>query len=586
MFKNPRLIIEDSTKNSKLYPLSFGTNLLGRSPDCQVSLPLDKKISREHCTLIITKDAVHLIDLESGNGTFSSNKKIDKISLKWGDQFTVGTHQCIFVYDKEKSETLDENHSSATLTNIPTNSFVHRSQTVGSFTTIGIQASPTNQLFYSLAFVLSESDDLKFILSEFIKNCTQLIFTDKVFVSFMGHEASSDQEQKSLFEFSSKTKDILVQENSGSIQIPFRNERGVCQLQRTTGFTSNEIESLTAVIYLLEEICLNRIAHRNNSTESKSYKTTFELIGSSLLLKKVKDLIARIGDSSANVLITGASGSGKEVAANALHKKYEGTTSKPFIAVNCAAISPALFESEFFGHVKGAFTNAHEDKSGYFEQAHGGTIFLDELGEMPIEFQAKLLRVIETGILRPVGGTDTIQTNARIICATNKDLKALIAEKKFREDLYYRLQVVELKMPSLKDRKEDIPLLVEYFIKQLSEEYNSQKKLTAFGMREITEYDWPGNIRELKNFLIKVITLTETAEIDGNDVRKWIKKRTGTEISIPAKIEAITLEESEIKHIILILKLTNNNKAEAAKILGITRSTLYEKIKKIPGMNQ
>ena len=204
---------------------------------------------------------------------------------------------------------------------------------------------------------------------------------------------------------------------------------------------------------------------------------------------------------------------------------------------------------------------------------------------MPIEFQSKLLRVIETGIIRPVGGIENIQTNARIICATNKDLKALVAEGKFREDLFYRLQVVEIKMPALKDRKEDIPLLVDYFIKQLSIEFNTKKKLTTFGMREITEYDWPGNIRELKNFLIKVLTLTETDEIDGNDVRKWIKKRSSTDIQLPAKVDVITLEEAEIKHIVLILKLTNNNKAEAAKILGITRSTLYEKIKKIPGLS-
>lgn len=585
MFTNPRLIIDDSTKNSKLYPLSFGTNLIGRAPNCQVSIPHDKKISREHCALVITKENVHLIDLESGNGTFSKNQKIDKIALNWGDEFTIGLHHCIFVYDKKQNEVQADNSTSATLTHIPTRSLIQKSQSAGAVTTIGFQNTSINSLFYTLAFSLSDLTDLKSTIQEFIKISSQILFTENIFISFMGHEYSSNKDNAENVEFITKGKDILMQENSGVLHIPLREERGFCQFQRTTGFNTNEIEALTAVVYLLEEVCLNRLALRNTYWESISHRTINEIIGNHPLIKKINELINRIGDSSANVLITGPSGSGKEVVANALHKKFAGTSIKPFVAVNCAAISAALFESEFFGHVKGAFTNAHEDKSGYFEQAHGGTIFLDELGEMPIEFQSKLLRVIETGIIRPVGGIDNIQTNARIICATNKDLKALVAEGKFREDLFYRLQVVEIKMPALKDRKEDIPLLVDYFIKQLSIEFNTQKNLTTFGMREIIEYDWPGNIRELKNFLIKVLTLTETDEIDGNDVRKWIKKRSSTDIQLPAKVDVITLEEAEIKHIVLILKLTNNNKAEAAKILGITRSTLYEKIKKIPGLN-
>lgn len=583
MYTNPRLIIEDSAKNSNLYPLSFGTNLIGRSPNCQVSLPLDKKISREHCVIVITKDYAHLLDLESGNGIIINNQKVEKVVLQWGDQFTIGLHQCLFVYDKKPNELQLDSASNISLTHIPTKSFLQKSQSAGSFSTIGLQNSSFNQIFYTLAFSISELPDLKSVIQEFMKAAAQVLFTDFISISFMGHEYSTKKDSSQIIEFSSKVKDILMQEHSGLLHIPLRNDRGHCQFQRTTGFNSNEIETLTAIVYLLEEICSNRIAQRNNSPQLIIHKTIHQIIGNSPLIKRINELINRIGDSSANVLITGPSGSGKEVVANALHKKYEGDSAKPMIAVNCAAINPSLFESEFFGHIKGAFTNANEDKSGFFEQAHGGTIFLDELGEMPIEFQAKLLRVIESGIVRPVGSTDTIQTNARIICATNKDLKTLIKEGSFREDLFYRLQVVEIKMPSLKERKEDIPLLVEYFIKQLSLEFNTKKNLTAFGMREIIEYDWPGNIRELKNFLIKVLTLTETDEIDGNDVRKWIKKRSSTDIQLPAKVEVITLEEAEIKHIILILKLTNNNKAEAAKILGITRSTLYEKIKKIPG---
>ncbi len=585
MFTNPRLIIENSAKNSKLYPLCLGTNLLGRSPNCQVSIPDDKKISREHCAIVITKENVHLMDLESGNGTFLKNTKIDRTVLNWGDQFVVGTQKCLFVYDKSSSDILASDPVGITLTHIPTDSFVSRSQSVGALTTIGIQNSAIYPLFSSLAFNISNLSELKSIFLEFIKVASVILMTDRVSLSFMGHEYSSKGENQAANPLAYETNEILLHETTGTLQIPFRNKRGFCCFQRTTGFNTGEIESLTAILYLLEEICLNRVSQRNNPTLAIYQKRTSEIIGNNPQIKKIRDLVNIIGASSANILITGASGCGKEVVANAIHRKFEGDTNKPMIAVNCASINASLFESEFFGHVKGAFTNAYENKSGYFEQAHGGTIFLDELGEMPIEFQPKLLRAIETGTIRPVGGTDQIQTNARIICATNKDLKSLIAEGKFREDLFYRLQVVEIKLPSLKDRKDDIPLLVEYFSKSLSEEFSTARTITAFGMREITEYDWPGNIRELKNFLIKVFTLSETEEIDGNDVRKWIKKRISTEVVVPIKVDAITLEELEAKHIILILKMTNNNKAEAAKILGITRSTLYEKLKRIPGLN-
>ena len=260
-----------------------------------------------------------------------------------------------------------------------------------------------------------------------------------------------------------------------------------------------------------------------NARLKKKVSKNYEMIGESLAIEKIKEMIEKVAPTEARVLITGPNGTGKELVAHWLHQKSDRSNG-PMIEVNCAAIPSELIESELFGHVKGAFTSANKDRAGKFEAANGGTIFLDEVGDMSLSAQAKVLRALQENKVQRVGSDRDIKVDVRVITATNKDLKKEIEEGRFREDLYHRLAVILIKVPSLKERQEDIPLLVDYFSEKISKEHGTaQKKFSTKAVKLLQEYDWTGNIRELRNVVERLIILGGK-EISEEDVKLFASK--------------------------------------------------------------
>ena len=308
------------------------------------------------------------------------------------------------------------------------------------------------------------------------------------------------------------------------------------------------------------------------------------IIGRSPVMVKLLETVAQVSPSEATILISGDSGTGKEMIAGAIHYN-SSRKDAPFIKINCAAITETLLESELFGHEKGAFTGASRKKEGKFRLAHGGSIYLfslDEIGEMPMSMQVKLLRVLQEREITRVGGEEVIKVDVRVIAASNRDLLKDIEQNRFREDLYYRLNVVELRMPLLKDRKEDIPLLAQHYLEMFSEKNRKQARgFTPRAMDALLKYEWPGNVRELMNAIERCVVLSTEDYIDQNDLPFIFKNDEDiANDSLPIITGDVPLEEVEKATILNTLESTNGNKSEAARRLGITRKTLHKKLKK------
>jgi len=304
------------------------------------------------------------------------------------------------------------------------------------------------------------------------------------------------------------------------------------------------------------------------------------IIGRSPVMVRLLETVAQVAPSEATVLITGESGTGKEMIGGAIHFNSQ-RRSGPFVKINCAAITETLLESELFGHEKGAFTGAYRRKEGRFVQAHGGTLFLDEISEMSMAMQVKLLRVLQDMEITRVGGEEVIKVDVRIVAATNKDLLHLSETGRFREDLYYRLNVVALTLPPLRERKEDIPLLAQQFLKTFSEKNKkSIKGFTPHAMDRLIRYDWPGNVRELMNAVERAVVLSRSDYLGEEDMPLVpIEPRTEAETSAENMKGDLSLDEVEKAAIMKVLDASNGNKSEAARRLGITRKTLLKKLR-------
>jgi DNA-binding NtrC family response regulator len=298
------------------------------------------------------------------------------------------------------------------------------------------------------------------------------------------------------------------------------------------------------------------------------------MIGRSPIMLQVFSRIRRVAPHYRTALVTGASGTGKELVAAALHS-LSPVSNNRFAVCNCSAVVQTLFESELFGHVRGSFTGATQDKVGLFEYAHGGTVFLDEIGEIPLEMQSKLLRVLENREIQRVGSPAVKKADVRVIAATNRNLQELIAEKKFREDLYYRLSMIEVELPLLADRREDLPLLQRFFIEQFAEQYGKPiKGLSPRAQIVLARYSWPGNVRELRSILGSASMMAEGELIDVRDLPERIRTRAAEEKNEDPS-ELLPLAEVERRHVLRVLEQVEGNKVRAAKILGINRATVY-----------
>jgi len=307
------------------------------------------------------------------------------------------------------------------------------------------------------------------------------------------------------------------------------------------------------------------------------------VIGESPKMLRILDMLRRAADSNVTVLLQGESGVGKELLAEAIHYNSPRKTG-PFLPVNCAGLSDTLLESELFGHTKGAFTGAMTDRKGFFEMADGGTLFLDEIGDMPLNMQAKLLRVLEDHIVTPVGSTSGTKVDVRIINATNQDLEIKVSEKEFRQDLYYRIQGLKIDIPPLRQRRPDIPLLLDHYIKEFAQsEDRPVKGFTPAALRILKSYSWPGNVRELRNCLKTMVVLAEKELLDVADLPFEIHQQSGSEENL-SDLAGVNLNELEKTAIRRTLEMVNGNREMAAKMLGIGERTLYRKIKEY-GLN-
>lgn len=341
----------------------------------------------------------------------------------------------------------------------------------------------------------------------------------------------------------------------------------------------SELEALMKQVELLE----NKVAYYEKELDAvSSVKYSFSsIIGKSSQIQELKKLALKYSRTDANILISGESGTGKDLFARAIHNASPRCGNK-FIHVNCAAIPRELLESELFGYEKGAFTGAlKEGKPGKFELASGGTIFLDEIGDMPLEMQAKLLKVIETKEVERVGSTKSIKVDIRIISATNKDLRRLIEEGKFREDLFYRLNVVSLNIPPLRERKDDIDVLIDHFLKEICEKYGRSPISIDEKVRDVfIKYHWPGNVRELMNVIERMVISTDKKTLTLEDVPGYIRNDLTEEKEEKLAGLSEAIAEAEKRTIITALRAVKGNRVKAAKLLGIPRSTLYAKLKK------
>ena len=301
------------------------------------------------------------------------------------------------------------------------------------------------------------------------------------------------------------------------------------------------------------------------------------IIGKSAAMQKLFALLDRIRDSQVDLLLTGESGTGKDLVARTLH--YQSARKHgPFIPINCASLPEHLLESELFGYVRGAFTDAHRDKKGLFVEAHGGTLFLDEVGELPMAVQAKLLREIEEKEVRPLGATRGEKVDVRIIAATNRDLRRAVAEKTFREDLFYRLTVMEVHLPPLRDRPEDIPLLIQHFMEH-SPQPSHARRLSPAALQILLNYSWPGNVRELRNAIEHALILCRGEEILDTELPAHLTPHTPQVLNLHgAFLGRRSLADLEREYIKVAMELTGSNKKAVADILRIDRKTLYRKL--------
>lgn len=297
-----------------------------------------------------------------------------------------------------------------------------------------------------------------------------------------------------------------------------------------------------------------------------------EMIGSAPSMVEIYKTVSRVAPTDATVVIEGETGTGKELVARMIHR-FSRRGNHPFVPVDCASIAPSLLESELFGAMRGAFTGADRDRQGVFEAAHRGTVFLDEIGDIELNFQVKLLRFLQEREIRPVGASRSKEVDVRVLAATNRDLQRLVDDGKFREDLWFRLNVVRIVLPPLRDRRADIPLLARFFVNKYNGRYNRELKLMDSGLRALQEHTWPGNVRQLQHVVERLVVLAD--RVDGASVQEGLTAMEAREKPVDTLAEA---EEDQIRR---VLAATAGNKSKAAQILGIERKTLYRKLERM-----
>lgn len=595
---NAYLVISDGSRaGSRLMLRPEGDNLIGRGLECRIVLT-DPRCSRVHASISRTDSQWWIQDTGSRNGTFVNGQKIDAAQLADGNFLRVGDTEFTFRLESPAEE-------------FPTKTSLHETivhdeaiqeDDTGEFALPGLKKSDGGEDLYVL-FQLSlrllgcdNPDEVVSISLDLLQQRTNASVAGFLWLSDDGQlkpKVVLPPEASELIELSAPLTDLVSRQQhavrvdlkgsaneehfADAICVPLVHESktvGAIHLFRERGhFRNADYQISRSLANILVRSLVQARRRALLEADQTRYKNAIadsgELIGESPPMLDLKSKIARVARASGCVLVRGESGAGKELVARALHRASP-RADRPMLSVNCAAIPADLMESQLFGHKKGAFTSAEHDHIGWFQQADSGTLFLDEVGELTLEGQAKLLRILEGHPFLPVGGTDEIKVDVRVIAATNRDLREYVSEKRFREDLYYRLSVFELYVPPLRERGKDIEVLLEYFLDHFRRQHGRPDlKLSEDAKARLLSYQWPGNVRQLRNVIDSAVVMADGDTIFAEDL--------GLRDSGANGIESLRIDFWERKLIKEALSRTDSVPA-AAKLLGISRATLYRKI--------
>ncbi len=583
-------------------------NLLGRDWQCRIVMN-DPQCSRVHAEVFRDEDGWWLQDNKSSNGSYVNGQSVDQARLIEGTEVRIGGSAFTFseVVDKKQEETFNdlsdgesENKTTGNLTIVLDKSL--NPKETGQYTLDFLKGHNWGQDFFflfQLSVKLLSVDDPESV----VQICMRRLFkrTDASAAGFLWLSEEGKLTPKQVFpedraeelkldpELTRRVVEqkhaIRVEHDSvegkdiaDSICVPLVDEnevKGAIHLYRDSSRFHN---AHFQVACAMANIMVRSLARANRHTSLAAEHSrlvektaTFdEMKGESPKMLDLKSKITRVAKASGCVLIRGESGAGKELVARAIHRTSP-RADRPMLSVNCAAIPRDLMESQLFGHKKGSFTSADRDHIGWFQQADLGTLFLDEIGELTLEGQAKLLRTLEGHPFLPVGGTEEVKVDVRVICATNRDLKEFVKEKQFREDLFYRLSVYELIIPPLRDREGDVQMLIDFFLEHFRNQHGKPKmKFSKKANARLLAYQWPGNVRQLRNVIDSAIVMAEGTEIELADL--------GIREASDGELETLRIDHWEQKLIRDALKRTSNSVPKAAELLGISRATLYRKI--------
>lgn len=613
-----------------VYPLQRGVTYgVGRSPKNRIVLP-DDLCSRDHAELAYAEDAWYVRDLESLNGTRINGKSLrGDQELESGDEVQFGRSKFLFIYDMSELPGVPEGPARALEEVIKItkrtkqSKFLPEPRPADDTYTITDAATSGRAVanLYRLALDMGSAKTLEELAEAVLAGLFEGVPAENGAVmavkagrdlQMLAHR-SRDGKIQTYHKASQLVSNAVLDSNeavladnvlndpqysardsirelrAGSlICVPVIEDEHVIGLihlytSAKARFTDDDLEYSLAVARQMAGAWAQLRRQDELTNTNRELKALFqlesELVGSSASLKHIESQISKVAGTSATVLIRGESGSGKELVARAIHNsgpRREG----PFVTLNCAAITESLLESELFGHEKGAYTGATEKMIGKFEAADRGTIFLDEIGEMPASTQSKFLRVLEGHPFERLGGNNLIKVDVRVVAATNRPLEQAVREGTFRKDLFYRLQVVEIRVPPLRDRLDDVQVLAEHFLKKFTRETGRRiKGFTPEAITKLQNYAWPGNVRELRNVIERAVALHDKPFLDSTDLWITTLEQSSSGVHQAVVYRPQSLEDIEKRHIQETLKHTDWNKSRAAEILGIERSTLDRKIK-------
>jgi two-component system, NtrC family, response regulator HydG len=619
----PRLIAISGSFKGTTFALAEDETSIGRDLSNTVSLN-DPSVSRRHCLIKNgSANGFQVVDLESYNGTFVNGLPVAEQSLTHGDQIALGDIRFIFLTHEDAVTTAillqdDDLVSRSTIRLEREQAFYLRPEGALSESSLDSRAIRERNALLKLTTAVNSIRDcnqLQLRLLELIFDAVPaergaILLADSDCEDFLSSRGwnrlnGADDSIKVSQTISRQvlrdvvailSNDVVRNENTGGLPslleaqvcsllcvplVAFDKPLGVIYLDISSGatqFDEAHLQLLTAIAGIaaiaFENARRFELLENENRRLQHEVKLDHQMVGESDSMRQVYGLLSRVAPSSSTVLLLGESGTGKELAARAIHLNSP-RAGKPFVAINCATLTESLLESELFGHEKGAFTGAISQKRGKLEFAEGGTIFLDEVGELSPAIQAKLLRVLQTREFERVGGTRPIKVDVRAIAATNRDLKAAIKAGQFREDLYYRLNVVPIPMPSLRERREDIPLLATYFVAEYSRK--CKRRVTGISpeaRRLLCAYDWPGNVRQLENAIERAVVLGVTELIVPEDLPETIFETDAPTDQPPVGYHE-TIREFRRQLIAKTLQQTGGNYTEAAKLLGIHPNNLH-----------